>query len=200
MISSHSTSVSLAVPPASAELAPRLVEVQAAGRAWSAEDLAEAEPMANDADRSERQRSGHGEVSDLRPALRRARLSGGRLGARHVRVHRMRGEGAAAAQTPFRRRDRHGSPAGGVESAAAGGASTRGRRHSGGRSTRLIVTGEAMLISEPRRLSATPDPELSVDVRQVVLDRLLAEPELARDLLVRPAGGDSLEDLALPGG
>src|SRR5205085_3567654 len=44
---------------------------------------------------------------------------------------------------------------------------------------------------------ATADSQLAVDVRQVVLDRLLAEPELSSDLLVRATHRDTGEDLPL---
>src|SRR5207247_8478608 len=51
----------------------------------------------------------------------------------------------------------------------------------------------------PRRVGAPRDAELPVDVRQVVFDRVLAEPELVSDLPVGAAGGDALEDLGLAG-
>src|SRR5204863_7097880 len=62
---------------------------------------------------------------------------------------------------------------------------------------RRVAAGQAVLGGEPGRLGPAADAELSIDVRQVVLDRLLAEPELAGDLLVRAAGGDLFENLAL---
>src|SRR5438874_1697602 len=62
---------------------------------------------------------------------------------------------------------------------------------------RRVAAGEAVLVGEPGRLGPAADAELSIDVRQVVLDRLLAEPELARDLLVRASGCDLFENLAL---
>src|ERR1700675_1049066 len=62
------------------------------------------------------------------------------------------------------------------------------------------VACEAVVVRESGRLGAASDVELAVDVRQVVLDRLLAEPEVGGDLLVRTARGDLLQDLAFAAG
>src|SRR5919199_2344331 len=46
---------------------------------------------------------------------------------------------------------------------------------------------EAVLVGDSRRLRAVLDAELPVDVREVELHRLLGDPELLADLLVREA-------------
>src|SRR6478672_1185619 len=49
------------------------------------------------------------------------------------------------------------------------------------------VAREAALVRESGRLGPATDLKLAIDVRQVVLDRLLAEPEVRGDLFVRAA-------------
>src|ERR671934_271434 len=49
---------------------------------------------------------------------------------------------------------------------------------------------EPVLVRVPRRLGPVLDAELAVDVRQVELHRLLGDPELLADLLVREAPGE----------
>src|ERR687897_2487581 len=48
-------------------------------------------------------------------------------------------------------------------------------------------------VGVPRGLGAARDSELAVDVAEVELDRLLADPELAADLPVREAARHGLE-------
>src|SRR6476469_9795020 len=59
------------------------------------------------------------------------------------------------------------------------------------------VAREAVLVRESGRLRPATDLKLAIDVRQVVLDRLLAEPEVRGDLFVRAARRDLFQDLAL---
>src|ERR687884_1032953 len=57
---------------------------------------------------------------------------------------------------------------------------------------------EAVLVGDAGRLRAVRDPELPVHVRQVELHRLLGDPELLADLLVREASGQRAEERRLP--
>src|SRR5918994_2466045 len=52
-------------------------------------------------------------------------------------------------------------------------------------------------VGVPRGLGPARDPELAVDVAEVELDRLLADPELAPDLPVREPARHGLEDRGL---
>src|SRR5262245_32629827 len=56
------------------------------------------------------------------------------------------------------------------------------------------VRHEAVLEGVARGFGAVRDPELAIDVRQVELDRLLGDPELFRDRLVRQAPRDGPQD------
>ena len=56
---------------------------------------------------------------------------------------------------------------------------------------------EAVLVDVPGRLGAVRYAELAIDVRQVELHRLLGEEELLRDLLIRSARLQYLEDREL---
>src|SRR3712207_1252180 len=60
--------------------------------------------------------------------------------------------------------------------------------------------GVSAALERARQLDARSHPELRVDPRQVVLDRLAGEMERRRDLLVRAPLGHQLGDLALAGG
>src|SRR5919197_5443435 len=53
-----------------------------------------------------------------------------------------------------------------------------------------LESDEAVLVGDSRRLRAVLDPELPVDVREVELHRLLGDPELLADLLVRESTGE----------
>src|SRR5215210_7697204 len=55
---------------------------------------------------------------------------------------------------------------------------------------RLRRVDQTVAVGPPRRRTATCDLQLSVDVAQVELDRLLADPELLRDLAVRQAASE----------
>ena len=54
-------------------------------------------------------------------------------------------------------------------------------------SSKIGLSTKPRLVRVPDRLGAVPDAELPIDVRQVELHRLLRDPELLRDLLVRQA-------------
>src|SRR5690348_8984303 len=141
-------------------------------------------------------------MSNLRRIVRRVRVPGDRLGPGLLRLGRMRREGLAAAGAAS------GSRSNSREGAAAAGRAPR-RAGVGLTDSRALVlvlvagpgvAGKAVVVGEPGSLGPAADAELSVDVRQVVLDRLLAEPELTGDLLVRAARRDALQDLALAAG
>src|ERR687884_1803356 len=63
---------------------------------------------------------------------------------------------------------------------------------------RSAFLDEPVLVGDARRLRAVLDAELPVDVREVELHRLLGDPELVADLLVREAAGERPEQRALP--
>src|ERR687885_2969748 len=56
---------------------------------------------------------------------------------------------------------------------------------------------EAVLVGDAGRLRAVRHSELPVHVRQVELHRLLGDPELLADLLVREPSRERLEDVEL---
>src|SRR5689334_12952196 len=60
----------------------------------------------------------------------------------------------------------------------------------------LRLGGDAVVARPERRLDAIGHSDLTVDARQVRLDRLLADPEAPRDDLVRVPRRDEREDLA----
>src|SRR5919199_3390361 len=57
---------------------------------------------------------------------------------------------------------------------------------------------EAVLVGDAGRLRAVRHSELPVHVRQVELHRLLGDPELLADLLVREPSGEGAEQRGLP--
>src|SRR5436190_1990732 len=62
---------------------------------------------------------------------------------------------------------------------------------------RLCGRNEAVLVGVADRAAAVGDAELAVDVREMELDGVLAQPELAADRLRRLPVCDSREDFAL---
>src|SRR5262245_35901478 len=102
----------------------------------------------------------------------------------------------------------HNGPAGGTLMALSGGAgdvpgtarfSSAPGRTRRARSVRPggVVVEQPMMDREERQLEAVGGPDLVEDVGEVVLDRVLAEHELARDLAVAEAGHDGGRDLQL---
>src|SRR3954452_9832989 len=59
------------------------------------------------------------------------------------------------------------------------------------------VLDHPLLVGLTHGPGAAVDAELAIDVRQVVLDRLLGEPELACHLLVRLASREGTKDFGL---
>src|SRR5690242_14275174 len=137
------------------------------------------------------------------------RLPGDRLGSWLLRLGRVRREGLAAAGPPS---GRGRNPRAGPHTVAgAEWTSSPGPRRAkvGLTDSRALVLvlvarpgvpSEPVVVGEPGSLGTAANAEFPIDVRQVVLDRLLAKPELARDLLVRATCGDPLEDLLLARG
>src|SRR5205823_9121184 len=113
-----------------------------------------------------------------------------------------RGE-RAARQLPRRSRRRPGSPR--SERRRLAPRSTRERDRVLADPAALVVlvcarpgtTRKPVVVGEPGSLGAAADTELAVDVRQVVFDRLLTEPEFRGDLFIRTARRDAFQDLAL---
>src|SRR5262245_31071768 len=66
-----------------------------------------------------------------------------------------------------------------------------------GRHARLVGLDQAVLERMGDGLRAVEHVELAEDVGEVELDRLLGEPQLAADLLVRQAARRALQDLDL---
>jgi len=63
----------------------------------------------------------------------------------------------------------------------------------------LIVVHEVSVDCEQRQLQTVRDANFVEDAGKVVLDRVLAQREIVRDLLVCGARGDDADDLQLAG-